>query len=665
MKKIFFITAILFFGFQVLWAQTPQKMSYQAVVRDASNDLVTNQTVGIKISILQGSATGTPVYVETQTHITNANGLVSMQIGNGTVISGDFTTIDWANGPYFIKTETDPAGGTNYTVTGTSQLLSVPYALYAGKADNVFSGDFNDLSNVPAGLSNGDDINDADHDPSNEIQDISLSGNNLTITNGSTVDLSTISIANTWRINGNTGTNPAVHFIGTTDDNDLVFKRNNINAGIISNFNTAFGMGAFSTNTGSGNTVMGKSALSSNINGSSNTAIGESSIASNTYGYANSVLGYKALFSNTTGEQNIAIGFKALFSNVNGSYNTAVGKNALYSNEGYYNTALGYKALTNNTTAEHNTAVGYETLYSNTTGYANTAMGDFALHSNTTADYNVATGYMSLYNNTTGKKNTAIGFRSLYNNTTGKKNTAIGYMSLYTNSTGYSNTANGYYALKSNVTGYENVAIGESAMYFNTTGYYNTALGYGALAFGNDFHNSTALGFNAVITANNQIRLGNTTVTSIGGFANWTIASDARFKTDIKDNVPGLSFIKKLRPVTYHLDMDAIAKFNHIPDSLRQKDDERQKAAMRQTGFIAQEVELAAQSLGYEFSGVDAPKNNNDYYGLRYSEFVVPLVKAVQEQQKIIEKQQKTIEQQQKDIDELKSLVKKLINKNK
>ena len=98
-------------------------MSYQAVVRNASNDLVANQSVGIKISILQGSATGTPVYVETQTPATNANGLVSMEIGNGTVVSGDFTTIDWANGPYFIKTETDPTGGTNYTITGTSQLV--------------------------------------------------------------------------------------------------------------------------------------------------------------------------------------------------------------------------------------------------------------------------------------------------------------------------------------------------------------------------------------------------------------------------------------------------------------------------------------------------------------------------------------------------------------
>ena len=118
-------------------AQSPDKFSYQAVIRDGSNDLVTNSAVGMKISVLQSSANGTAVYVETQTPTTNANGLVSIEIGTGTVESGDFTTIDWANGPYFIKTETDPTGGTSFTISGTSQLLSVPYALHASTADSV------------------------------------------------------------------------------------------------------------------------------------------------------------------------------------------------------------------------------------------------------------------------------------------------------------------------------------------------------------------------------------------------------------------------------------------------------------------------------------------------------------------------------------------------
>lgn len=122
------------------FAQAPSKMSYQAVVRDASSVLVTNQAVGMQVSILQGSFTGTPVYVETHRPSTNINGLVSIEIGSGTVVSGTFNSIDWGNGPYFIKTETDPTGGSNYTISGTSQLLSVPYALHANIADSVIGG---------------------------------------------------------------------------------------------------------------------------------------------------------------------------------------------------------------------------------------------------------------------------------------------------------------------------------------------------------------------------------------------------------------------------------------------------------------------------------------------------------------------------------------------
>ena len=123
-----------------VFAQAPEKMSYQAVIRNSSDALITNTQIGMQISILQGSASGTAVYVETQEPSTNANGLVSIEIGTGTVESGDFTIIDWANGPYFIKTETDPAGGETYTITSTSQLLSVPYALHAKTAETVTSG---------------------------------------------------------------------------------------------------------------------------------------------------------------------------------------------------------------------------------------------------------------------------------------------------------------------------------------------------------------------------------------------------------------------------------------------------------------------------------------------------------------------------------------------
>ena len=130
MKKIYSLVVGLLLTASV-WAQAPQKMSYQAVIRNSSNALITSTPVGMQISILQGSSTGTAVYVETQTPSTNANGLVSLEIGTGTVITGTFSAINWATGPYFIKTETDPTGGTAYTIAGTNELMSVPYALFS------------------------------------------------------------------------------------------------------------------------------------------------------------------------------------------------------------------------------------------------------------------------------------------------------------------------------------------------------------------------------------------------------------------------------------------------------------------------------------------------------------------------------------------------------
>ena len=139
MKTTFAILAAVFLT-ATAWAQSPEKMSYQAVVKGADNALITNQAVGMQISILQGSLTGIAVYVETHTPVTNANGLISLEIGAGTVVSGDFAAIDWENGPYFLQTETDPTGGTNYTITGICQLLSVPYALHAKTAETLTAG---------------------------------------------------------------------------------------------------------------------------------------------------------------------------------------------------------------------------------------------------------------------------------------------------------------------------------------------------------------------------------------------------------------------------------------------------------------------------------------------------------------------------------------------
>ena len=135
MKKLHTILVVLLIT-ATTFAQAPEKMSYQAVVRDASGVLVSEQVVGMRIQIIQGSEFGASVYLETQMPTTNANGLVTLEIGAGTVITGSFNSIEWDNGPYFIETETDPTGGSNYSIIGNSQLLSVPYALYAKNSGN-------------------------------------------------------------------------------------------------------------------------------------------------------------------------------------------------------------------------------------------------------------------------------------------------------------------------------------------------------------------------------------------------------------------------------------------------------------------------------------------------------------------------------------------------
>ncbi len=139
MKKLLFIViAIILAG--NIQAQAPQKFSYQAVIRNASNQLIGNQSIGLRVSILQGSSVGNAIFSELHAPITNNNGLISIEIGGGSPLTGSISSIDWANGPFFIQTETDIDGGNNYTITATSQLMSVPYALYAVNSGSSIPG---------------------------------------------------------------------------------------------------------------------------------------------------------------------------------------------------------------------------------------------------------------------------------------------------------------------------------------------------------------------------------------------------------------------------------------------------------------------------------------------------------------------------------------------
>lgn len=154
MKKLL-LSFILFIFCSIVFAQAPQKLSYQAMIRNNNNSLIINQTIGMRISVIQGSINGSIVYIERQTPTTNNIGLISIEIGSNP--SGlNFNTINWAQGPFFIKTEIDPTGGNNYTINGASELLSVPYALYADKANSITG--ILPISNGGTGANNLNDL---------------------------------------------------------------------------------------------------------------------------------------------------------------------------------------------------------------------------------------------------------------------------------------------------------------------------------------------------------------------------------------------------------------------------------------------------------------------------------------------------------------------------
>lgn len=340
-----------------------------------------------------------------------------------------------------------------------------------------------------------------------------------------------------------------------------------------------------------------------------------------------------------------------------GAHNSFFGRNVANIATGSYNTGIGSYSMYNLTTGNYNSATGAFSLNKTTTGQRNVALGYSAMNRNTIGSYNTVTGFSALYYNTTGNRNVATGYEGLRSNTTGNENTAIGYYALRSNTTGNENLASGSNTLRNNTIGSRNVAIGAYSLHNNVAGSNNTSIGFQS-GVGANYDNITCLGSFATATASDQVRIGASWVTSIGGYQNWTNLSDGRFKRSVKENVLGLDFVNALRPVSYYVDNEAVNEFLGI----ELKDKSIIPTTKRyQTGFIAQEVEATAKAVGFEhFGGVDAPENEKSHYGLRYAEFVVPLVKSVQELSAQNDEQTVTIEnlkaliaQQQLQINEL------------
>jgi hypothetical protein len=251
----------------------------------------------------------------------------------------------------------------------------------------------------------------------------------------------------------------------------------------------------------------------------------------------------------------------------------------------------------------------------------------WALLSNTSGAFNTALGNQCLINNTTGNHNTAVGDYSLYNSVALSNEVAIGDSALYNNTTG-----SGF-----------NTAVGASALATNVTGSNNTALGFHADINSSALNNATAIGSNAVATASNQVSVGSNTVTSIGGQVGWSTFSDQRVKDNVQANVPGLDFITRLKPVTYNYNIDKENALLGRPADANH-DGKYDIEKMTFSGFIAQDVDAAAKTAGYNFSGVD---KTGSIWALRYTDFVPTLVKSVQEQQQMITDLKKQVADQQ------------------
>lgn len=353
-----------------------------------------------------------------------------------------------------------------------------------------------------------------------------------------------------------------------------------------------------------------------------------------------------------------------------GTHNTFIGNSSgLATTTGYENSSLGSRTLENNTTGARNTANGVYTLFANTTGNENTAVGYAAMGFNTAGIGNTATGVRALLNNTDGIYNTAVGYQALHSNQSGVDNVAMGHDVLYSNTSGNHNIALGRDALALNTTGSGNVAIGYTAgpTVGNNTLQNTVAIGYAATVQGNNAivlgNNAQAQGANAMALGNgalanaNQVRIGNSSIMSIGGYQPWSNLSDGRFKKEVREDIPGLAFIEQLRPVSYQLDTPKLNQFLKKEPSNTNGEAKAATTSRRNVGFLAQEVEQVLTKNGYAPIGVETPQSENDLYSLRYSEFVVPLTKAVQELSTLVKTLQQQNEAQQQRIETLERLV--------
>ena len=715
MKKL-----IILLTLNVLFAQVPHKISFQAYLTDANNMPVAPGSYEMTFRIYDSLTKGFRLWEESQT-VTVDGSLVSVMLGNTVPLvalssagyleiqlkdevlsprqelGGTMFAIKAVNADKAMMADKAMIADTAKVAVGYAKLDTLAvYAktgdiiantddqtlllsgdtLYISDGNNVVLSSYKDtftdtddqtlsISGDTLYISEGNNTVLSPYKDNTDTQDLSYNSSTkvLSLTDGGTVDLSGFSsTSGASSLDGLTDVLVETNsfYIGNDPSSTTSTAERNIAVGVSAldaittgDNNVAVGYDALTANSlGRNNTAFGTSALASNTTSNNNTASGASALYSNTMGEANTASGASALYSNTYGSNNTASGASALASNTTGEANTASGAEALEANTtGSYNTASGSEALEANTTGSHNTASGSEALEANTTGAGNTASGSEALEANTTGDYNTASGAYALYFNTTADNNTASGTNALYYNTTGGNNTATGYKALHSNTTASFNTAVGYEALHdanrtADVNAY-NTAIGYRAGNTGTmditTGSKNVLIGSSTRASTFVATNQIVIGHGAFGRGDNEAVIGNTDITSLYAgsdgagvlYANGTIqSSDRRVKKSINTLAYGLNFIMKLRPVSYYKlhprNYPQELKDKFYPDGkIRQVGAEDYDKL--QVGFIAQEVKAVNDEMHAENNIVSIDEDG--FHRMDYEKIIVPLVKAVQEQQ--------------------------------
>ncbi len=501
MKAISLLLILLFAIQATTFPQAPQGFNYQLIARDADGNLISGQNLGFRLSILEEGIAGNPVYAETHTVATNAYGQAVLVVGNGIPVFGSFNQIDWGSQPHYIKTELDATGGNNWQVMGTTQLLSVPYAIYANTsgssttpaytagvgihitADGIISNTATDqiitlegesgiqitgvypeffvVNTAPNATHTGDAVgNEAlvvvkiqGRDVASTVPD----DRNILRWNQALAQWEPSAENQTLSMIQDSDGDTKIEVEKTPDDDIIHFELNGVEKWVMKDSRLE------ALNTGFSLFIGEEAGKNEDLSFRQNVFIGSFSGSSNVSGALNTATGFRTLYANTTGSGNTSTGNSALTDNSTGVSNSAFGHWSLFKNTtGNYNTAIGSTALLNNLTGSSNTAVGYQSLNNNTTGYVNNAIGFMAMKFNTTGYSNVANGVSALYGNTTGYNNTAVGHIAMYSNTEGSNNVGIGKAALWGNVSGNNNIAIGYYSGTNITTGSENILIGNN-----------------------------------------------------------------------------------------------------------------------------------------------------------------------------------------------------------